>query len=81
MSGGEEEDGYLFSWFSLSHCFIFKNYEFKVCLHDSPRINPIFSLIFFLAFREGNHTMLQIQDQDTTRMIMVVPTQMSFYSK
>ena len=77
MSGGEEEDGYLFSWFSLSHCFIFKNYEFKVCLHDSPRINQI-SLIFF---REGNHTMLQIQDQDTTRMIMVVPTQMSFYSK
>ena len=56
MSGGEEEDGYLFSWFSLSHCFIFKNYEFKVCLYDSPKINPIFSLIFF---REGNHTMLQ----------------------
>ena len=55
MSGGEEGDGHLFSWFSLSHCFIFKNYEFKVCLYDSPTINQI-SLIFF---REGNHTMLQ----------------------
>ena len=56
MSGGEEGDGHLFSRFSFSHCFIFKNYQFKVCLYDSPKINPIFSLIFF---REGNHTMLQ----------------------